>query len=86
MCVCVCVGGGDHLNSAIPQGDQRNFTHTVRGNTKNLQNLKNFQRPPPDKKNDTSLSRRPRETSQSLKALSGYSINYKIHNRPLIFK
>ena len=47
-------GGGDHLNSAIPQGDQKNFTHTVGGITKNSQNLKNFQRPLPIK-NDTSL-------------------------------
>ena len=39
-------GGGDHLNSAIHQGDQKNFTHTVGGITKNLQNLKNFHRPP----------------------------------------
>ena len=49
-------GGGDHLNSAIPQGDQKNFTHTVGGITKNSQNLKNFQRPPLPIKNDTSLT------------------------------
>ena len=37
-------------------GDQKNFTHTVGGITKNLQNLKNFQSPPPLLvKNDTSL-------------------------------
>ena len=44
------LGGGDHLNSAIPQGGQKNVTHTVGGITKNSQNLKNFQSPPPDKK------------------------------------
>ena len=47
-------GRGDHLNSAIHQGGQKNFTHTVGGITKNLQNLKNFQSPLPVK-NDTSL-------------------------------
>ena len=46
----MCWGEGDHLNSAIPQGRSENFTHTVGGITKNLQNLKNFQRPPPGKK------------------------------------
>ena len=54
MCVCVG-GGGDHLNSAIHQGGQKNFTHTVGGITKNLQNLKTFQSPPLLVKNDTSL-------------------------------
>ena len=48
--------GGDHLNSAIHQRGQKNFTHTVGEITKNLQNLKNFQKPPPLLvKNDTSL-------------------------------
>ena len=47
-------GGRDHLNSAIHQGDQKNFTHTVGGITKNLQNLKNFQTPPLPVTNDTS--------------------------------
>ena len=41
---------GDHLNFAIPQGDHKNFTHTAGRITKTLQNLKNFQRPPPGKK------------------------------------
>ena len=37
-------------------GDQTNFTHTVGVITKHLQNLKNFQSPPPfPVKNDTSL-------------------------------
>ena len=45
-------GEGDHLNSAI---HQKNFTHTVGGITKNLQNFKNFQKPPLLVKNDTSL-------------------------------
>ena len=30
----VVVVGGDHLNSAIHQGDQKNFTHTVGGSLK----------------------------------------------------
>ena len=44
-------GGGDHLNSAVPQKGSENFTHTVGGITKNLQNLEKFTKaPPPDKK------------------------------------
>ena len=42
------------MNSAIHQGDQKNFTHTVGGITKNLQNLKISKAPLPVK-NDTSL-------------------------------
>ena len=42
--------GGNHLNFAIPQRDHKNFTHTTGGITKNLQNFKNFQKPPPGKK------------------------------------
>ena len=38
------------MNSAIAQGDQKNFTHTVGGITKNSQNLKISKGPPPDKK------------------------------------
>ena len=48
-------GGGDHLNSAVPQGGSEKFHSYSRGITKNLQNLKNFQRPPLPIKNDTSL-------------------------------
>ena len=32
--VVVVVGGGDHLNSTIHQGDQKIFTHTVGGSLK----------------------------------------------------
>ena len=39
-------GGADHLNSAIHQGGSEKFYSSSRGSTKNLQNLKNFQRPP----------------------------------------
>ena len=35
-------GGGNHVNSAIPQGDQKNFTHTVGGVTKTLEKRINF--------------------------------------------
>ena len=48
-------GGGDHLNSAIPQGGSEKFYSYSRGITKNLQNFKNFQGPPLPVKNDTSL-------------------------------
>ena len=41
---------GDHLNSAIDQEGSEKFYSYSRGITKNLQNLKNFQRPHPGKK------------------------------------
>ena len=40
---------GDHLNCAISEGGHKNFTHTA-GGSLNLQNLTNFQSPPPGKK------------------------------------
>ena len=46
----VVVGGGDHLNSAIDQEGSEKFYSYSRGITKNLQNLKDFQRPHPGKK------------------------------------
>ena len=48
--------GGDHLNSAIHQGGSEKFYSYSRGITKNLQNLKNFRKPPLLVKNDTSLT------------------------------
>ena len=50
------VVGEDHLNSAIHQGGSEKFYSYSRGITKNLQNLKNFQKPPLLVKNDTSLN------------------------------
>ena len=44
---CWVGGGGGHLNSAIHQGGSEKFYSYSRGITKNLQNLKNFQSPPP---------------------------------------
>ena len=46
MCVCGGGGGEDDMNSAIHQGGSEKFYSYSRGITKNLQNLKNFQRPP----------------------------------------
>ena len=40
------LGGGGSLKFCNTSGDQKNFTHTVGGITKNSQNLENFQRPP----------------------------------------
>ena len=47
--------GGDHLNSPIRQGGSEKFYSYNRGITKNLQNLKNYQRHLFLVKNDTSL-------------------------------
>ena len=51
MCVCVWGGGGgeggeDHLNPAIHQEGSEKLYSYSREITKNLQNLKNFKRPP----------------------------------------
>ena len=54
--------GGDHLNFAIPQGDHKNLTHTARGITKHLQNLKISKAPPLQVKDDTSLTERLKNT------------------------
>ena len=55
---------GDHLNSAIHQGDQKNFTHTVGGS------LKIFKAPPPPGKNDTFLSRNLCQACSELERIS----------------
>ena len=41
---------GDHLNSAMHQGDQKNFTHTVGGSLKIYKTWKISKGPPPGKK------------------------------------
>ena len=51
----MCVGGGGSLEFCNTSGGSEKFYSYSRGITKNLQNLKNFQRPPLPVKNDTSL-------------------------------
>ena len=41
---------GDHLNFALAQEYHKYFIHTAEGITKNLQNISNFQHPPPPSK------------------------------------